>query len=108
MSSVRRTDGVHQHELVTIFAASALMTALHVFIVNVGLSELGRDVGQGSLDNDLSFAQSATARSSASSVTWGVGVHRGLRVRLTKTQEASKSSVARSAPASHNCHTYSP
>ena len=70
MSSVRRTDGVHQHELVTIFAASALMTALHVFIVNVGLSELGCDVDQGSLDNDLSFAQSATARSSASSVTW--------------------------------------
>ena len=69
MSSVRRTDGVHRHELVTIFAASALMTALDVFIVNVGLSELGRDVGQGSLDNDLSFAQSATARSSASSVT---------------------------------------
>ena len=70
MSSVRRTDGFHRHELVTIFAASALMTALDVFIVNVGLSELGRDVGQGSLDNDLSFAQSATARSSASSVTW--------------------------------------
>jgi hypothetical protein len=40
-----------------------------VFIVNVGLSELGCDVGQGSLGNDLSFAQSATARSSASSVT---------------------------------------
>ncbi len=58
MSSARRTRGVHRHLLVTIFAASAFMTALDVFIVNVGLSELGRDVGQGSL-NDLSWVLNA-------------------------------------------------
>jgi MFS family permease len=58
MPSGRSTRGVHRHLLVTIFAASAFMTALDVFIVNVGLPELGRDVGQGSL-NDLSWVLNA-------------------------------------------------
>jgi MFS family permease len=41
-----------------IFAAAAFMTSLDVFIVNVGLRDLGRDVGEGSL-NDLSWVLNA-------------------------------------------------
>jgi EmrB/QacA subfamily drug resistance transporter len=49
---------VHPNLLLTIFAAATFMTALDVFIVNVGLSELGRDVGHASL-NDLSWVLNA-------------------------------------------------
>jgi MFS family permease len=58
MLVARRTRDVHGNLLLTIFAAAAFMTSLDVFIVNVGLSAVGRDVGQGSL-NDLSWVLNA-------------------------------------------------
>jgi EmrB/QacA subfamily drug resistance transporter len=49
---------VYPNLLLTIFAAAAFMSSLDVFIVNVGLPVIGRDVGEGSL-NDLSWVLNA-------------------------------------------------
>jgi EmrB/QacA subfamily drug resistance transporter len=54
MFTPSRNRDVHPSLLLTIYAAATFMTALDVFIVNVGLPSLGRDVGQASL-NDLSW-----------------------------------------------------
>jgi EmrB/QacA subfamily drug resistance transporter len=53
-----RIRDVHPNILLTIFAAAGFMTALDVFIVNVGLPDLGRDVGVSSL-SDLSWVLNA-------------------------------------------------
>jgi EmrB/QacA subfamily drug resistance transporter len=53
-----RSRDVHPNLLLAIFAAAGFMTALDVFIVNVGLPDLGRDVGVGSL-GDLSWVLNA-------------------------------------------------
>src|SRR5689334_9101650 len=50
--------GVHPNLLLAVFAAAAFMTSLDVFIVNVGLPQLGRDVGERSL-SDLSWVLNA-------------------------------------------------
>jgi EmrB/QacA subfamily drug resistance transporter len=58
MSQARRTRDVHPNLLLAIFVTAAFMTALDVFIVNVGLRELGHDVGHASL-SELSWVLNA-------------------------------------------------
>ena len=58
MSSTRAERQTHPDLLLTIFAAAAFMTSLDVFIVNVGLPQLGHSVGAASL-SDLSWVLNA-------------------------------------------------
>jgi EmrB/QacA subfamily drug resistance transporter len=58
MPRIRATRDARPNLLLTIFAAAAFMTALDVFIVNVGLRDLGHDVGVASL-GDLSWILNA-------------------------------------------------
>jgi EmrB/QacA subfamily drug resistance transporter len=60
MSRTRSPHDTHPTALLVIFCAAAFMTALDVFIVNVGLSEIGRDVGDRSLGS-LSWILNAYA-----------------------------------------------
>jgi EmrB/QacA subfamily drug resistance transporter len=55
-----RARAVHPHLLLLIFCAASFMTALDVFIVNVGLRDIGADVGGRSL-GDLSWVLNAYA-----------------------------------------------
>ena len=60
--SSARSNGItqyeHPHLLLAIFGASALMTAIDAWIVNVGLRQIGHDIGQGPL-NDLTWILNA-------------------------------------------------